>query len=143
MIINNKAYDWADVDFSLPGFSIEPQEISYDDELEKEAVYGLGNKPRGYGSGNYKANFKTTFLRDDFNDMIDYCKSNGINFYDMVLDKAVISYGNDNQPIVTDIITKITPTKKSNSAKQGDKSFTVEVEWLVFGEIITNGVKSV
>lgn len=45
--VNGKAYDWGDVNLQLPGLVIEPQEISYDDELEKEVVYGLGSKPMG------------------------------------------------------------------------------------------------
>ena len=44
--INGKAYDWSDVDVKLPGLTMEVQEISYDDELEKEVVYGKGQRPR-------------------------------------------------------------------------------------------------
>lgn len=52
--VNGKAYDWGDVDLKIPGLNIQVQEISYDDELEIEEVYGSGSKPRGYGTGNYK-----------------------------------------------------------------------------------------
>ena len=45
--VNRKAYDWGDVDLQLPGLALEVQEISYDDEQEKELVYGRGNKPEG------------------------------------------------------------------------------------------------
>ena len=56
--VNRKAYDWGDVDLQLPGLALEVQEISYDDEQEKELVYGRGNKPRGYGRSLYmKLNF--------------------------------------------------------------------------------------
>ena len=47
--VNGKAYDWGDVNLQIPGIVAEVQEISYDDELEKELVYGKGSKPRGYG----------------------------------------------------------------------------------------------
>lgn len=56
--VNGKAYDWGDVDLKIPGLNIQVQEISYDDELEIEEVYGYGSKPRGYGTGNYKASGK-------------------------------------------------------------------------------------
>ena len=38
--VNRKAYDWGDVDLQLPGLALEVQEISYDDEQEKDLVYG-------------------------------------------------------------------------------------------------------
>ena len=42
--VNGKAYDWGDVDLKIPGLNIQVQEISYDDELEIEEVYGSGSK---------------------------------------------------------------------------------------------------
>ena len=66
--VNGKAYDWGDVDLQLPGLALEIQEISYDDEQEKELVYGKGSKPRGYGKGNYKPTGKLSLLRDDYAD---------------------------------------------------------------------------
>ena len=64
--VNGKAYDWGDVDLKIPGLNIQVKEISYDDELEIEEVYGSGSKPRGYGTGNYKASGKLSMLRDDY-----------------------------------------------------------------------------
>ena len=34
--VNGRAYDWGDVDFQMPGLNIQVQEVSYNDELEKE-----------------------------------------------------------------------------------------------------------
>ena len=68
--VNGKAYDWGDVDLKIPGLNIQVQEISYDDELEMEEVYGSGSKPRGYGTGNYKASGKLSMLRDDYDDLL-------------------------------------------------------------------------
>ena len=62
--VNGKAYDWADVDVKFPGLVLQLQEISYDDEQEKEETYGKGSLPRGYGTGNYKASGKISMLRD-------------------------------------------------------------------------------
>ena len=63
--VNGKNYDWGDVDVKFPGLVLQLQEISYDDELEMEESYGRGSKPRGYGTGNYKASGKESILRDD------------------------------------------------------------------------------
>lgn len=73
--VNGKAYDWGDVDLKIPGLNIQVQEISYDDELEMEEVYGSGSKPRGYGTGNYKASGKLSMLRDDYDDLLAYRRS--------------------------------------------------------------------
>ena len=66
--VNGRAYDWGDVDFQMPGLNIQVQEVSYNDELEKEVVYGAGQKPRGYGEGNYKSEGKISLLRDDYDE---------------------------------------------------------------------------
>jgi len=79
--VNGKAYDWGDVDVKIPGLAIEVQEIDYDDEFDMEETYGKGNKPRGYGTGNYKSSGKVTVLRDDYESLLAYCKAKGIPFY--------------------------------------------------------------
>lgn len=143
-IINNKAYDWADVDIQIPGLVIEAQEISYDDELEKEVVYGKGQMPRGYGTGNYKATGKITLLRDDFNDLIEYCKRKKIPFYKLLIDKIVVNYGSDGQKMVTDVLEKVSFTKRGGGGgKQGDKSLTIDLDMIIAGKIIWDGLEPV
>ena len=53
--VNGQTYSWGDVDVKIPGLVLVVQEISYDDEQDMEESYGKGNRPRGYGKGNYKA----------------------------------------------------------------------------------------
>lgn len=76
--VNGKAYDWADVDVKFPGLVLQLQEISYDDEQEKEETYGKGSMPRGYGTGNYKASGKISMLRDDYDDLLDYANGDKV-----------------------------------------------------------------
>lgn len=141
MVVNGRAYDWGCIEVNLSEFYTEFQEITYDDELEKEAVYGFGVMPRGYGRGNYKASGKISLLKDDFNDLIDYYKSKGIAFYDIVIDKIVVSYANQDQPIRTDVIEKVTFTKKTGGGKQGDKSLLIDIDMLIYGKITVDGVE--
>lgn len=137
--VNGKAYDWGDVDLKLPGLAIEAQEISYDDELEKELVYGKGNAPRGYGTGNYKPTGKLTFLRDDFEELLQYCKSKGIPFYSLTFPKIVVSYAQGNGQISTDVLNNVSFSKRSMKAAQGDKSFKVDLDLIISGKIVWNG----
>ena len=90
--VNGKNYDWGDVDVKFPGLVLVVQEISYDDEQDMEESYGRGYKPRGFGKGNYKASGKLSMLRDDYEDLLAFCKAKGVSFYDLELPSIVVSY---------------------------------------------------
>ena len=133
--VNGKAYDWGDVDLKIPGLNIQVQEISYDDELEMEEVYGSGSKPRGYGTGNYKASGKLSMLRDDYDDLLAYCKQKGVPFYKMELPSIIVSYANEGARTKIDELKKVKFSKRSNKAAQGDKSLTVDVDMMIVGGV--------
>lgn len=141
--VNGKAYDWGDVDIKLPGLAPQVQEISYDDEQDMEEVYGKGVKPRGYGTGNYKASGKITLLRDDYNDLLAYCKAQGKPFYKMEIPSIVVSYASEGDRTRSDELKKVKFVKRSNKAAQGDKSLTVDIDLMIVGGIIQDGVEPV
>ncbi|WP_206458917.1 hypothetical protein [Anaerovorax sp. IOR16] len=139
-VINGKAYDWGDITIKIPGLEIEAQEISYDDELEKETVYGKGQRARGYGEGNYKASAKMSLLRDDFDDLIKYCKRQSVGLYKLVIPKITVSFANPYQRTKTDVLNLVTITKVSHKNAQGDKSLKIDLDLLVVGEIERDGL---
>lgn len=141
--VNGKAYDWGDVDVKLPGLALVVQEISYDDELEMEEVYGMGNKPRGYGTGNYKASGKISLLRDDYDDFLAWCKAKGVPFYKVDIPSIVVSYANESERTRIDELKKVKISKRSNKAAQGDKKLTVDLDLMIFGGVIQDGVEPV
>lgn len=141
--VNGKNYDWGDVDFNMPGLALEVQEVSYDDELEKEVSYGKGRKPRGFGTGNYKSEGKISLLRDDYDGLIDYCKSKGIKFFDLVLPKITVSYANEGDRTRSDVLSKVTFTKRSRKAAQGDKNLKVDIDMIIVGGIEEDGLKAI
>lgn len=141
--VNGKAYDWGDVDVKLPGLALVVQEISYDDELEMEEVYGKGNKPRGYGTGNYKASGKISLLRDDYDDFLAWCKAKGVPFYKVDIPSIVVSYANESERTRIDELKKVKISKRSNKAAQGDKKLTVDLDLMIFGGVIQDGVEPV
>ena len=101
-LINGKAYDWSSVTITASGMeNMEPMEISYDDEEEKEPIYGKGGKIRGYGTGNQKNSVKISLLREDFNEMCRVIQSKGYkNFYKYVIPKIVVNYADEElQPV--------------------------------------------
>lgn len=141
--INGKNYDWGDVDLKFPGLNVQVQEISYDDELEKEVSYGKGRKPRGYGEGNYKAEGKISLLRDDYDTLVDYCNSKGIALFKLLLPKIVVSYANEGDKTRSDVLSKVTFTKRSHKAAQGDKNLKIDLDMLIVGGVTSNGMKAI
>lgn len=141
--VNGKAYDWADVDVKLPGLVVEMQEISYDDELEKEEVYGFGHKPRGYGTGNYKSSGKMSMLRDDYDEFVRYCKARKKPLYGLVIPKIIVSYANEGDRTISDVLNRVTLTKVSHKAAQGDKSLKVDIDFMIVGGIERDGLNAI
>ena len=127
MCIRDRTYSWGDVDVKIPGLVLVVQEISYDDEQDMEESYGKGNRPRGYGKGNYKASGKMSMLRDDYDDVLAYCKAKGVPFYGLEWPSVVVSYANEGERTRIDELKKVVPIKRSHKAAQGDKSLTVEL----------------
>ena len=133
--VNGQTYGWGDVDVKIPGLVLVVQEISYDDEQEMEESYGKGYRPRGYGKGNYKASGKMSMLRDDYDDVLAYCKAKGIPFYGIEWPSVVVSYANEGEHTRIDELKKVIPTKRSHKAAQGDKSLTVDIDLMIVGGI--------
>ena len=141
--VNGKAYDWGDVDVKLPGLVLEVQEISYDDELEQVEVYGKGNKPRGYGTGNYKASGKISLLRDDYDQLLAWCKAKGVPFFKLDIPSIVVSYANEGDRTRIDELKKVKFSKRSTKAAQGDKKLTVDLDLAIYGGVINDGLEPV
>lgn len=139
--INGKTYAWADVDIKLPGLTIELQEIDYGDELEKELAYGKGQRPRGYGEGNYKSEGKMVLLREDYEALLDYCKSQGVGFYKLVIPKIIVSYANEGDRTRSDVLNVVTFKKRGKKGSQGDTSLKVDLDFLIVHGIDDDGVK--
>ena len=139
--VNGINYGWGDVDVKLPGLNLVVQEISYDDEQDMEESYGRGNRPRGYGKGNYKSSGKITMLRDDYDDLLAYCKAKGVSFYGMELPSVVVSYANPGDRTRIDELKKVVPTKRSFKAAQGDKTLSVDIDLMIVGGIVQDGVE--
>ena len=141
--VNGINYGWGDVDVKIPGLNLVVQEISYDDEQEMEESYGKGNRPRGYGKGNYKASGKMSMLRDDYDDVLDYCKATGKSFYNVELPSVVVSYGNPGGWTRIDELKRVVFVKRSHKAAQGDKTLSVDIDLMIVGGIVEDGVEPV
>jgi hypothetical protein len=141
--VNGKKWDWNSIEAKIPGMILDIQDIDYGDELEKEALYGKGNMPNGYGTGNYKPTLKFSMLRDDFDRLLRYCKKNNVTLYGLVIPKVIVSYADNGEKTIVDEIENVTLDKVTNKGGQGDKSLKVDINCLVYGKIIRDGVQPV
>lgn len=141
--VNGISYGWGDVDVKIPGLNPVFQEISYDDEQEMEESYGKGGKPRGYGKGNYKASGKVSMHRDDYDDILDYCKATGKPFFGVELPSVVVSYANPGDRTRIDELKRVVFVKRSHKAAQGDKTLSVDIDLMIVGGIVEDGVEPI
>lgn len=142
-IVNGKVYDWSSVTIGLSGCGgIEPKEISYDDEQEKTLIYGKKGRIRGYGTGQVKNSVKISMLREDFDIFMDAVKASykKTRFYDVVVPKITVSYADSGCTTSTDTLTKVTFSKRTLKAAEGDTGLTVELEGVAVGGIAINGI---
>ena len=139
--VNGKAYDWGDVDVKFPGLALVVQEISYDDEMEMEESYGYGHRPRGYGTGNYKSSGKISLLRDDYEEFLKWCKSQGIPFYNLTVISIVVSHANQGDSTHIDQLKVVELVTRSHQDAQGDKGLTVDVDMIILGGMVTDALQ--
>jgi hypothetical protein len=82
-----------------------------------------------------------SMLRDDYDDVLAYCKAKGIPFYGIEWPSVVVSYANEGERTRIDELKKVIPTKRSHKAAQGDKSLTVDIDLMIVGGIVEDGVE--
>ena len=142
--INGKQFDWGDITISL--LPITPvvftaKSISWDEELEAEAIYGNGRVPVGYGKGNWKASGKIEMLKSEF-EALALIAPSGILNMDPRFTVINVLYSNSFDsliPLTTTTLTGIRFTKASDSATQGDKELKVSLDFLILSDVKRNG----
>lgn len=117
---------WNQVQLVLFGRTVEGiSEISYDDEVEKEAVMGAGQMPIGTGEGTYKAKCSMTLLMEEFNGLMDSLPANS-RIQDVPPTDVTVLYLRGDK-VVKDVIRGFEFTGATKESKQGDKSINVKM----------------
>ena len=70
-----------------------------------------------------------------------YCKAKGVPFYGLEWPSVVVSYANEGERTRIDELKKVVPIKRSHKAAQGDKSLTVDIDLMIVGGIMEDGVE--
>ena len=123
-LINGLEFGWSSINLSFPGGYniIGVTEISYEENLNKEPLYGKGSKPVAYGTGNHGYTGSVTVYKSEF-DRIELAAQIAGDITSLHTEpfSVTIMYRNlGDTKITTERLTGVTITNISNSAGQGD-----------------------
>lgn len=141
MAINGNFYDWESIDIYLPnGIAVGITEIGYNDERGIEPRYGKGAIPRGYGRKNYKASGNMSIDKDEAERLRNAL---GGSFYNKEPFPVIVSYANDDQPVIIDTLPDCMITKVDTGAKQeDDNAGATKLDFIVLSPIKWNNVNA-
>lgn len=118
---------WNSVTLNIFGRDVEGiSEVSYDDTIDKELIYGAGKMPIGVGEGDYKAKFGLKLYQEEVIAIIDSLPP-GIRLQDVIGTDVIVQY-TYNTRIYKDIIRNVEFTKVGRAVKKGDKTVEQTVE---------------
>lgn len=143
MAVNGQVYDWESITANLPhGPLVAIGSIEYSAEAEKNLVYGKGSTPRGYGRGKAKSEAKISLKREEFDNLVEYARQQGVALLRLPPFPITVSYANPGDRTRTDILAGVTITKIGNSGSEGDSELKVDLDLLVTGGIEYDGVRA-
>lgn len=118
---------WNSVTLNLFGRDVEGiSEVSYDDTVDKELIYGAGKMPIGVGEGDYKAKFGLKLYQEEVIAIMDSLPP-GVRLQDIISTDVIVQY-TYNTRIYKDIIRNVEFTKVGKAVKKGDKTVEQTVE---------------
>ncbi|RTY80682.1 hypothetical protein EKL97_10480 [Flavobacterium sp. LS1P28] len=118
---------WNSVTLNLFGRDVEGiAEVSYDDTIDKELIYGAGKMPIGVGEGDYKAKFGLKLYQEEVIAIMDSLPP-GVRLQDIIGTDVIVQY-TYNTRIYKDIIRNVEFTKVGKAVKKGDKTVEQTVE---------------
>lgn len=140
-MINGVKYAWEGITVNASqGEMIDIKDISYDESREKEALYGKGSHPVGYGKKNYSASGKLTLRREE---LLQWEQHEGKNVLDLSPFPITVSYAAEGMDTTTDVLRQcVITTRNGMGAAQGDGEITVDLDFLILGGVESNGIEA-
>jgi hypothetical protein len=129
-LINGREYGWADIVVNISAAPITGiRAIKYEEEQEKENIYGSGRNPVARGYGRVKTNGSITLLSATVFAMQTLAPKGKL--HNIAPFPIVVSYQPDNGPIVKHVLKNCEFKKTSFDWKEGDMSKDVELDLVI------------
>lgn len=138
-MINGKKFAWEGIEVNAPhGEMVDITDIHYDENNEKEALYGKGNMPVGYGEKNVSSTGKMSLRREE---LLKWEKQAGMSVSKLAPFPITVSYAAEGQNTTTDVLRQcVITTKTGMGAAQGDPEVKVDLDFLILGGIKYDGI---
>ena len=129
-LINGREYGWADIICTIADVPVTGiVAIKYEEEQEKENVYGAGRHPVSRGYGRVKTTASITVLASTA--MALKAKAPNGQLHRIAPFPITVNYQPDNQPLVTHILKNCEFQKTPFEWKEGDMHKEVELPLIV------------
>ncbi|PIF44920.1 hypothetical protein CLU96_1919 [Chryseobacterium sp. 52] len=137
-LINGREYGWADIIVNIGGVPVTGiRAIKYDEEMEKENIYGAGRNPVSRGYGRVKSTASVTLLSGTV--MALKAKAPKGQLFRIAPFSVTVSYQPEAGPIVTHILKNCEFKKAAFDWKEGDMSKEIELE-LIISHIVDKSI---
>lgn len=137
-LINGREYGWADIVVNIGGVPVTGiRAIKYDEEMEKENIYGAGRNPVSRGYGRVKSTASITLLAGTV--MALKAKAPKGQLFRIAPFSVTVSYQPDAGAIVTHILKNSEFKKSAFDWKEGDMSKEIELE-LIISHIVDKSI---
>lgn len=129
-LINGRSYGWGDIIVSVGPLAVTGiTAIKYEEEQEKEDVYGAGRYPVARGYGRVKASASITLSVETAMALAATARDGQLNR--LAPFTITVTYQPESGPIMRDVLKNCEFKKQSRDWKEGDMKAQVELELLV------------
>ncbi|SMC75365.1 hypothetical protein [Chryseobacterium sp. YR221] len=129
-LINGREYGWSDIVVNIGGVPVTGiRAVKYEEEQEKENIYGAGRNPVSRGYGRVKATASITLLSGTLFALKS--KAPKGQLHRIAPFTVVVSYQPESGPVVTHLLKNAEFKKTAFDWKEGDMSKEIELELLI------------
>lgn len=129
-LINGRSYGWADIVVTVGALPVTGiTAIKYEEEQEKEDVYGSGRYPVARGYGRVKASASISLSVETVMALTASSREGQLNRMAPFI--ITVLYQPESGPIIRDVLMNCEFKKQSRDWKEGDMKNQVELELLV------------
>ena len=129
-LINGRAYGWGDIIVTVGALPVTGiTAIKYEEDQEKEDVYGAGRYPVARGYGRVKASGSITLSVETVVALAASARDGQLNR--LAPFTITVTYQPESGPIIRDVLKNCEFKKQSRDWKEGDMKNQVELELLV------------